>query len=105
MRGFVWAAACVGVAFAQPADLILRNGKIVTMNAATPVVRAVAMRGDKISALGDDSQAPRWMGPNTRVIDLHGMLAIPGFIEGHGHFTALGEYRMGLDLREARTWD
>src|SRR5205823_2242616 len=31
--------------------------------------------------------------------------AIPGFIEGHGHFTALGEFRMGLDLREARTWD
>ena len=33
------------------------------------------------------------------------MLAIPGFIEGHGHFTGVGEFRMGLDLREARTWD
>ena len=33
------------------------------------------------------------------------MLAIPGFIEGHGHFTGLGEFRLGLDLREARTWD
>ena len=33
------------------------------------------------------------------------MLAIPGLIEGHGHFTGLGEFRMGLDLREARTWD
>jgi predicted amidohydrolase YtcJ len=32
-------------------------------------------------------------------------LAIPGFIEGHGHFTGIGEYRLGLDLREARTWD
>ena len=32
------------------------------------------------------------------------MLAIPGFIESHGHFTGVGEFRMGLDLREARTW-
>ena len=39
------------------------------------------------------------------MIDLHGMLAIPGFIEGHGHFTGVGEFRLGLDLREARTWD
>ena len=43
--------------------------------------------------------------PRKQVIDLHGQLAIPGFIEGHGHFTGVGEYRLGLDLREARTWD
>ncbi|MBZ5621107.1 MAG: amidohydrolase [Acidobacteriia bacterium] len=93
------------VAFAQPADLVLRNGKIVTMNAAAPSVEAIAVRGDRISALGSDRDAQRWIGPQTKVIDLHGMLAIPGFIEGHGHFTGVGEFRMGLDLREARTWD
>jgi predicted amidohydrolase YtcJ len=93
------------VAFAQPADMVLRNGKIVTMSAATPVAEAIAVRGDKITALGTDRDAPRWIGPQTKVIDLHGMLAIPGFIEGHGHFTGVGEFRMGLDLREARTWD
>jgi predicted amidohydrolase YtcJ len=90
---------------AQPADLVLRNGKIVTMNPAAPTAQAIAVRGGKITALGADSAAPRWIGPNTKVIDLHGMLAIPGFIEGHGHFTGVGEFRMGLDLREARTWD
>jgi predicted amidohydrolase YtcJ len=63
------------------------------------------MRRDKITAVGSDLQAPQWIGPKTRVIDLHGMLAVPGFIEGHGHFTGVGEFRMGLDLREARTWD
>src|SRR5258705_11036523 len=107
MRAFVFAssAAWAAAAFAQPADLVLRNGKIVTMNAATPVAQAMAMRGEKISAIGSDGQAPQWIGSNTRVIDLHGMLAIPGFIEGHGHFTGVGEFRMGLDLREARTWD
>jgi predicted amidohydrolase YtcJ len=98
-------ALSAAIAFAQPADLVLRSGKIVTMNAAVPVVQAVAVRGDRITALGSDRDAARWSGANTRVIDLHGMLAIPGFIEGHGHFTGVGQFRMGLDLREARTWD
>jgi len=95
-------AACAA-AFAQPADMVLRNGKIVTMSAATPTVQALAVRGEKIVALGSDAGAADWIGPRTQVIDLHGMLAIPGFIEGHGHFTGVGEFRMGLDLREART--
>ncbi len=98
-------AALAAVALAQPADLVLRNGKIVTENAAAPVVQALAARGDRIVALGSDAEARKWIGPKTRVIDLHGMLAIPGFIEGHGHFTGLGEFRLGLDLRQARTWD
>src|SRR5215475_2449571 len=99
------AALCACAAFAQPADLVLRNGKIVTMNAAQPVAQALAARGDRITALGSSADAAKWTGPRTQVIDLHGQLAIPGFIEGHGHFTGLGEYRLGLDLREARTWD
>jgi len=92
-------------AFAQPADVVLRNGKIVTMNSAQPAAQAIAVRGDKIAALGSNTDAAKWIGPGTKVIDLHGMLAIPGFIEGHGHFTGVGEFRMGLELREARTWD
>jgi predicted amidohydrolase YtcJ len=98
-------AAFAASLLAQPADLVLRNGKIVTMDAAAPAAQAIAVRGDKIAGVGPDSAAERWIGPHTKVIDLHGMLAIPGFIEGHGHFTGVGEFRMGLDLREARTWD
>jgi len=107
MRVSIFAAhaALAAAALAQPAELVLRNGKIVTMNAAAPLAQALAARGGRITALGADSAAQRWIGPNTKVIDLHGMLAIPGFIEGHGHFTGVGEFRMGLDLREARTWD
>src|SRR5215813_10168196 len=96
---------CVAAAFAQPADLVLRNGKIVTMNPSAPTAQAIAVRGDRVAALGTDREAQSWIGPQTKVIDLHGMLAVPGFIEGHGHFTGLGDFRMGLDLREARTWD
>ena len=103
MRVFLFMVCAV--AFGQPADLVLRNGKIVTMNAAQPAAEAMAVRGDRIAALGGNTDAAKWIGPGTKVIDLHGMLAIPGFIEGHGHFTGVGEFRLGLDLREARTWD
>jgi predicted amidohydrolase YtcJ len=104
MRVFLFAAFAASL-LAQPADLVLRNGKIVTMNPAAPTAQALAVRSGRIAALGADRDAARWIGPRTRVIDLHGMLAVPGFIEGHGHFTGVGEFRMGLDLREARTWD
>jgi predicted amidohydrolase YtcJ len=101
----VLVAAFATSLLAQPADLVLRNGKIVTMSPATPTAQALAVRAGKITAVGAEGVASQWIGPNTKVIDLHGMLAIPGFIEGHGHFTGVGEFRMGLDLREARTWD
>jgi predicted amidohydrolase YtcJ len=98
-------AAFAASLLGQPADLVLRNGKIVTMNPAAPTAKALAVRAGRITALGADGAAAQWIGPHTKVIDLHGMLAIPGFIEGHGHLTGVGEFRMGLDLREARTWD
>jgi hypothetical protein len=106
MREFLVTASLVvcASAFGQPADLVLRNGKIVTMNSAAPAAQALASRGEKISAIGSDAEIAKWIGPRTQLIDLHGMLAIPGFIEGHGHFTGVGQFRMGLDLREARTW-
>jgi predicted amidohydrolase YtcJ len=91
-------------AFPQTADLVLRNGKIVTMEAAQPEARAVAIRGGRILALGTEQQVRSRIGPATKVIDLQGRLAIPGFIEGHGHFTGVGNFRLSLNLREARRW-
>ena len=105
VRAF-WLVALATVAFGQPADLVLRNGKIVTMNPAAPTAQFLAAQGrSDCRARGRTPMRQRWIGPNTKVIDLKGQLAIPGFIEGHGHFTGIGEYRQGLDLREARTWD
>jgi len=90
---------------AQPADLVLRNGKIVTLEAGSPQVQALAARGGTIIGLGNDQQIQRYIGPSTRVIDLGGRLATPGFIEGHGHFTALGSSKMMLNLHDAKNWD
>ncbi len=87
-----------------PADLVLRNGKIVTMDPANPQVQALAARGETILALGGDSEIEPLIGPDTRVIDLQGQLAVPGLIDGHGHYMSLGESLMSLDLRATRSW-
>ena len=89
----------------QPADLVLTNGHIVTVDGARPEAQAVAARGGRIVALGTDDEMRRYVGPATQVIDLGGRLAIPGFIESHAHVTGLGEMRMELDLTTANSWD
>ena len=99
-------AAFAAALLAQPADLVLRNGKIVTMNPARATAQAIAVRGDKITALGADQRRAAVDRPATpRSSTCTACSPFPGFIEGHGHFTGVGEFRMGLDLREARTWD
>ncbi len=102
----IWAAlGLCGIALAQPADLVLRNGRIVTLEQGAPQVQGLAARGGKIVAVGTNQTVDALAGPSTRVIDLQGRLAIPGFIEGHGHFTELGASKMMLDLRGAKNWD
>jgi predicted amidohydrolase YtcJ len=89
----------------NPADLILRNGKIITLDPAQPEVHSLAVRNGRIIAVGTTSDNPRLKGPTTKVIDLGGKLAVPGLIEGHGHFMGVGEAQMNLNLRTARNWD
>jgi predicted amidohydrolase YtcJ len=89
----------------EPADMVLLNGKVATVDSEKPQAQAIAVRGDIIAAVGTEEEIKPYIGPNTRVIDLAGMLAIPGFIEGHGHFTSLGESKMNLDLTRAANWD
>jgi predicted amidohydrolase YtcJ len=101
------AAACGGNGPApdETADIVLRNGRIVTVDSAMPTAQAVAIRGDRILAVGTDEEIRRYTGETTEVIDLAGRLAIPGLIEGHGHFLGLGRARMILDLTQAETWN
>ncbi len=79
--------------------------RLVTLEQSAPEAQALAARGGKIVAIGTNQTVAAFIGPSTRVIDLKGRLAIPGFIEGHGHFTALGASKMMLDLRDAKNWD
>jgi predicted amidohydrolase YtcJ len=87
-----------------PADLIIVNGKIVTLE--TPAeVQALAARGGRIVALGSTAEIKRYAGPATEVIDAGGQLVIPGFIEGHGHFNGVGQMQLQLNLMKAASWD
>jgi hypothetical protein len=91
---------------AETADLILTNGKIVTVDDRFPAATWIAMRGDRIAALGLDRNGyKRHVGEGTEIVDLGGALAVPGLIESHGHFTGLGQSKTILDLTKARSWD
>ncbi|MEN3039138.1 MAG: amidohydrolase [Candidatus Kryptonium sp.] len=85
------------------ADLIFINGKIWTVDKAKPIAQAVAVLGDKIIAVGSNSEIKKYSGKNTQVIDLKGRLMLPGFIDGHTHFVYGGLQLMSVDLRTART--
>jgi len=87
------------------ADLVLLHGKILTLNPARPQVEALAVEGDTIMAVGSDDEIEPCIGAQTRVIDLQGRLAVPGLIDGHGHYMSLGESLMGLNLRPAQNWE
>jgi predicted amidohydrolase YtcJ len=81
-----------------PADLVLRGGKVVTLNPERPVAEAIAVTGERITVVGSTAEVDPYVGPETRVIELEGALVIPGFIESHAHFMDLGTSRMKLDL-------
>jgi predicted amidohydrolase YtcJ len=88
-----------------PADLVLRGGTVVTVDEARPSAQALAAAGDTIVAVGSDQDIQAYIGPSTRVIDLAGALAMPGFIESHAHFVRVGEAARILKLGDARTWN
>ena len=104
-------ATLVGVASGvqQPAsvaaDMVLLNGKIVTLEDPQPQVEALAVGGTRIAAIGTTAAMKRHIGQKTQVIDLQGRLVIPGFVEGHGHFSGVGLTQLNLNLMHARTWD
>lgn len=95
----------VGCLKTEPADLVLKNAKIVTVDESQPEAQAVAIRGGIIVAVGTDKQIEPYIGESTQAIDLEGKLAIPGFIESHGHFTSIGRSKMQLDLMNVKNWD
>ena len=102
--------AAVGVGAAcstkvEPATLVLRNGKIVTEDPRHKDAQAIAIQGDTVVAVGTNQDIAAYQNDATQVIDLGGKLAIPGFIEGHGHFAGVGDARMQLNLMNVKNFD
>src|SRR5262245_32733328 len=75
----------------KPADLVLRNARIVTVDEARPTAEAIAVTGDTIAAVGSNTEIQRYVGGGTKVIDLNGALVVPGLIDAHVHFTGVGQ--------------
>jgi len=90
---------------ARHADLVLVNGKIVTVDDENPEAEALAADDGRIVAIGSRAEVEGWIGQETEVIDLEGRLAVPGLIEGHAHFMGLGDSKIQLDLRGAESWE
>ena len=74
----------------NPADVVLTGGNIVTMADGAPAAQAIAVRGDRIAAVGSDAEIEALVGPETQVIRLDGKTVVPGMIDAHVHFTNLG---------------
>ena len=70
----------------QPADTVLLNAKVYTENTQRAWAHAVAIRGEKIVAVGDDADIEKLRGPGTKVIEAGGKLVLPGFVDCHIHF-------------------
>ncbi len=101
MRGsligaFVAAATAVwsgGVAAqTQTADVVLLNGKIVTVDDQFHVAEALAIKGERIMDVGHNADIEKLKGPNTQAVDLRGRTVIPGLIDNHAHFIRAAEH-------------
>ncbi|MEW6322958.1 MAG: amidohydrolase [Acidobacteriota bacterium] len=105
-RSAVVAAAAAALALAQapapPPDLILHSGPVLTVDARSSVAGAVAVRGDRIVAVGPAADVRALAGPATTIIDLEGRTVLPGLMDNHLHGAGGGP---GVDLSRARSLD
>jgi predicted amidohydrolase YtcJ len=82
----------------EPADLVLINANVYTANDKQPHAQAVAVKGDRIVFAGSNTEAKKYQGAQTRVIDLHGVTVVPGMTDAHQHLEGVGAREMTLNL-------
>jgi predicted amidohydrolase YtcJ len=89
---------------AEPADLVLKNALVHTVDATRPRAEAVAIRGGRIVAVGTNEDVQGFVGARTRVLDLAGRTVVPGFDDSHAHFLGIGFARLDVDLVGTRSY-
>jgi predicted amidohydrolase YtcJ len=92
-------------AAAAPAELVVTNARIYTVDEGRPVAQAMAVRGGRVLFVGDARGALALRGPATRVADLGGRTVIPGMVDAHGHLLGLGLGLRNVDLVGTRSYD
>lgn len=90
---------------AESADLILYNAQFYTVNESMPTAEALAIKDGHILLVGDSATVFQSKQENTELIDLERQFVMPGFIEGHGHFSGLGGSLMNLNFLRSKSWD
>lgn len=86
----------------EPADLILRNGLVYTVDSTNTLTEAVAIRGGKIVFVGSNKDSSRFKGKQTKVIDLKGQFVLPGFNDNHVHFSSAAQF-LDFNIMRAAT--
>jgi predicted amidohydrolase YtcJ len=81
-----------------PADIVFKNGNVYTASNKTPQAEAIAVKADRIVFVGSNADAQKYVGPNTRVVDLKGNTVLPGFTDSHQHLAGVGQREMTLNL-------
>src|SRR5882757_4403403 len=103
LSGLFVALALATSALAQPADLVLRGGKVITVDRDWRVAQAVAIRDGRFLAVGDGAAIAGHIGPNTQVIELAGKTVVPGLIDSHLHQLFAGLNGPAVQLLGSRT--
>ena len=109
LRTVLIAAATLPVAAAaqssRPADLILVNARVHTVDATRPIVPAFAVRDGRILFAGSEREVRALAGPNTRVVDAGSRTVIPGMVDAHAHLLGLGTSLRNVQLAGSRTYE
>src|ERR1043165_6017621 len=110
MKLFLLAATLlllIWVPVPQPAaaDIVFRNGNVYTANDKAPRAQAIAVKGDRIVFVGSNEAAQKFVGTNTRVVDLKGNTVLPGFTDSHQHLSGVGQREMTLNLEGTTSLD
>ena len=100
MSAVTVAGACAAGGPEDPADLVLINGDVYTLDEERPAAEAIAVRGERIVVVGSNAEAEALVGRDTRVIDLGGAFVSPGFNDGHVHVESTGALIVGVNLLE-----
>src|SRR3954469_12114018 len=95
--------AATALAQNQPADLVLKNANIYTVDDHQPHAQAAAVKGAKIVFVGSDAEAQPYIGPATRVLDLKGATVVPGLTDAHYHFLGVGARELTFNLEGTKS--
>ncbi|HEX5883252.1 MAG TPA: amidohydrolase [Pyrinomonadaceae bacterium] len=82
----------------QTADIVFKNGNVYTANDKAPTAQAIAVKADRIVFVGSNDAAQKFIGKDTRVVDLKGNTVLPGFTDSHQHLSGVGLREMTLNL-------